>query len=194
MSSKNSDKITYNLVVVGLMAALCFVTTFFFNIKIPTPAGTTMLKVGNIFCLLAGLLFGGVRGGLAAGIGSFIFDLTDPLFVSSAPFTLVFFFLMGFICGTVSHIGGKNGKSFKFNLLGAALGAFAYFVLVIGKSVITLTLAGSTVGAAIASCSTRMITSGINAVVAVAASVAIVPVLRKALEKIGVYEKMGMKN
>ena len=47
MSSKNSDKITYNLVVVGLMAALCFVTTFFFNIKIPTPAGTTMLKVGK---------------------------------------------------------------------------------------------------------------------------------------------------
>ena len=90
MSMKKRDKITYNVVVIGLMAAVCFATTFFFNIKIPTPAGATMLKIGNIFCLMAGMLFGGWRGGLAAGIGSFIFDLTDPMFVATSPFTLRF--------------------------------------------------------------------------------------------------------
>lgn len=193
MGMKKRDKVTYNVVVIGLMAAVCFATTFFFNIKIPTPAGATMLKIGNIFCLMAGMLFGGWRGGLAAGIGSFIFDLTDPLFVATSPFTLVFFFIMAFVCGTVSHIGGRCGKNVIFNALGGALGAAAYFVLNIGRSVVELVLAGSNVGAAIVSCSTRMVTSGINAVIAVIAATAITPAIRLALSKLGVFEKMGIK-
>ena len=62
----------YDMVVVGVMAAIIFVLTYFVQIPIPTPAGQTMLKSANIFILLAGLLFGGLRGGLAAGIGSIL--------------------------------------------------------------------------------------------------------------------------
>ena len=55
----------YDMVVVGVMAAIIFVLTYFVQIPIPTPAGQTMIKSANIFILLAGLLFGGLRGGLA---------------------------------------------------------------------------------------------------------------------------------
>ena len=78
----------YRMVFTALMAAVVFVTTSFIKINIMTPVGPTMLKSGNIFCLLAGMLFGGVPGGLAAGIGSMLYDLMDPLFVADAPLTL----------------------------------------------------------------------------------------------------------
>lgn len=187
----NNKKITvHDLVVVGLMAAMVFVCTAFLKIgPIPTPAGPTQLKTGNAVCLLAGLLFGGWRGGLAAGIGSAIFDLTEPAFAPSAPFTLVFFFLMGFVCGVVSHLGGRDGKDYKWNILAAAAGSGTYLVLHLGKSVITLVLAGSDLGAALAACGVKFITSGINAVFAVVVASALAPVLRKALEQSGVYRR-----
>lgn len=187
MSKRNS---TYKIIVVALMAALVFVTTFFIKIEIPTPAGPTMLKVGNIVCLLSGLLFGGLYGGLAAGLGSMLFDLLNPAYVSSAPFTLVFFFLMGFICGTISHMGGRNGRSAKLNILGAACGALTYYVLYISKSIISLVIAGSEFVPALISCSMKMIVSGVNGVISVVAAVLLAPVLRKAIAKTGIFEKL----
>ena len=65
---KSKKKITlYDIVAVGLMAAVVFVVTMFLSIRIPTPTGTTMIKLANAFVLLCGLLLGPVRGGLAAG-------------------------------------------------------------------------------------------------------------------------------
>ena len=37
----------YDIVAIGLMAAFVFIATFFFKIKIPTPGGSTMVKLGN---------------------------------------------------------------------------------------------------------------------------------------------------
>ncbi|MEG1027997.1 MAG: ECF transporter S component, partial [Oscillospiraceae bacterium] len=63
-----------DVVLVGVMAAIVFVLTYFIKIDIPTPVGPTMLKVANGFCLLAGILLGGLKGGLAAGLGSMLYD------------------------------------------------------------------------------------------------------------------------
>ncbi len=182
---------TYDIVIIGVMAALCFVTTAFLKIgPIPTPAGPTMLKVGNIVCLLAGLLFGGIRGGLSAGIGSALYDLTDPVFAASAPFTLLFFFIMGFVCGLIAHWNGRKGTSTKWNIIGAVSGAGSYLVLHIGKSLITLLLAGSGFAAAVSACGIKLITSGINAAFAVVVSVLLAPVFRAALLRAGFGQKL----
>ena len=183
-------KITvYDLVLVGLMGALVFVCTAFLKIgPIPTPAGPTQLKTGNAICLLAGLLFGGWRGGLAAGIGSMLYDLSDPAFVSSAPYTLVFFFLMGACCGFVSHMGGRDGKNPRWNLAAAILGSVLYLVLHLGKSMIVLLLAGSSLQAAAVSCGIKFVTSGINAVFAIVVATLLAPIFRKALERAGLYD------
>lgn len=180
----------YGIVFVGVMAAMVFVTTFFLKIQIATPAGPTMLKVGNAVCLLGGMLFGGLYGGLAAGIGSALFDLTNPAFTPSAPFTLVFFFLMSFVCGTVANARGKDGKNPAMNALGAALGAVLYYILNIGKSVITLMLAGSAFVPALLANTTKMITSGINAVIAVAVSVTLAVPFALALERAGLKDRI----
>ena len=54
---------TYDIVIIGLMAALCF-AAIYIKVDVPTPMGKTMVHLGNVFCLLSGMLLGGVRGGL----------------------------------------------------------------------------------------------------------------------------------
>lgn len=181
----DSKKFTVrDLAEIGVLAALVFVATFFLKIgPIPTPAGPTQIKMGNAVCLLGAMLFGKTKGGLAAGIGSAMFDLTNPAFVASAPTTFINFFLMSFVCGWVSKIGGNDGTDRKKNLIGAVCGAAAYLVLHLGKTFITLLLGGSSAGAALAACSTKLITSGFNAVIAVVISVIFAPICKKALDR-----------
>ena len=179
----NQRKTLQKTVFVGMMAAVIFVLTMFVRIEIPTPTGYTNLKIANGFCLAAGMLFGGVYGGLAAGVGSMLFDIFDPKYISSAPFTFVFFFLMAFICGIISHSGGKKGTSMPRNLIAAVCGAVSYWILYISKSVITLMLAGSEFVPAVVATIPKMITGGINVVTGVVvASIIIIP-LQKAINK-----------
>ena len=173
-----------DLAEIGVLAALVFVATYFLKIgPIPTPAGPTQLKTGNAICLLGAMLFGKTKGGLAAGIGSAMFDLTQPAFVAGAPFTFAFFFAMSWVCGLVSKIGGNDGTDRKQNLIGAVCGAGTYLVLHLGKSFITLLLQGSGAEAALVACGTKFVTSGINAVFAVVISVLLAPVCKKALNR-----------
>ena len=51
---------------IGIMAALVYATSAFLQIPIPTAIGSTRLHMGNVMCLLSGLLLGPVQGGLAA--------------------------------------------------------------------------------------------------------------------------------
>ena len=183
--------LTYDIVIVGVMAAVIFVVTSVIKIgPIPTPAGNTMIKLANAFCLMAGILFGGVRGGLAAGIGSMIFDLTNPAFVSSAPFTFVFFFMMAFVAGAVSHIGEADGKKIGLNIAASIAGSVTYLVLYLSKSLIVLLMEGSDFGAALTACTAKFITSGINAVIAVVIAVPLTMACRKALDRAGFANKL----
>ncbi|MDI9505326.1 MAG: ECF transporter S component [Bacillota bacterium] len=190
-NAKTQEKMLYRSVFTALMAAIVFVTTMFFKIPIPTPVGQTMLKVGNVFCLLSGMLLGPVFGGLAAGIGSALYDLTDPAFTASAPFTLVFFFIMGFVCGVItSPRGTYRAPSFLRTAVGAAAGAFSYFLLYAVKSVAVLILAGSTLPAAIIACSTKLLVSLTNATLATVVSVLLAKPLLGALERNGLLNKL----
>ena len=56
MESKKKVFSLYDIVMIGLMAAVVFVVTMFLSIRIPTPTGTTMIKLANAFVLLCGLL------------------------------------------------------------------------------------------------------------------------------------------
>ena len=173
-----------DLAEIGVLAALVFVATYFLKIgPIPTPAGPTQLKMGNAICLLGAMLFGKTKGGLAAGIGSGLFDLTQPAFVAGAPFTFAFFFMMAYVCGWVSHLFGNDGTKTKQNAIGAVCGAVTYLILHLGKSFITLLLQGNDVSAAFVACSTKFITSGFNAVFAIVVSVLLAPVCKKALDR-----------
>ena len=62
----------------AVLAAAVFVTSGI-RLVIPVGEGNTALHLGNVMCLLSGLVLGPVQGGLAAGVGSAVYDLTTPL-------------------------------------------------------------------------------------------------------------------
>ena len=187
---KKSRFTLYRIVIIGLMAAMVFVCTMFLGIRIPTPTDTTQLKTANAICLLTGLLFGGWTGGLAAGIGSALFDLTYPEWASGAWLTFLFFFAMGAICGGIAHAGGAAGKNKARNWVAAICGAVGYWLLYIGKSSIVLCLGGSDFSAAVIATVPKMITGGINAVFAIVVSNLLAVLLRPKLESAGIYEAL----
>lgn len=187
---KNSRFTLYRIVIIGLMAAMVFVCTMFLGIRIPTPTGNTQLKTANAICLLTGLLFGGWTGGLAAGIGSALFDLTYPEWAAGAWLTFIFFFAMGAICGGIAHAGGAAGKNKARNWVAAICGAVGYWLLYIGKSIVVLCLGGSVFSAAFIATVPKMLTGGINAVFAIVVSNLLAALLRPKLESAGIYEAL----
>ena len=187
---KKSRFTLYRIVIIGLMAAMVFVCTMFLGIRIPTPTGTTQLKTANAICLLTGLLFGGWTGGLAAGIGSALFDLTYPEWAAGAWLTFIFFFAMGAICGGIAHAGGAAGKNKARNWLAALCGAVGYWLLYVGKSILVLCLSGSAFSAAFIATTPKMLTGGINAVFAVVVSNLLAALLRPKLEAAGIFETL----
>lgn len=96
----------------ALLAALCFVSFTFLQIKIPMPGGdATSLHIGNAFCVLAALLLGGVYGGLAGAIGMSIADILDPVYITVSPKTFILKFCIGLIVGLVAHRIAKINES-----------------------------------------------------------------------------------
>lgn len=189
--NKKSKIELIDIVTVGMMAAVVFAVTLFLSIKVPTPTGQTMLKVANAFILMAGILFGGVRGGLAAGIGSMLFDFTDPMYVSEAWITLIRFFLMAYICGKIAWIGGAEGKNQKLNIAAALISSVFSTIFYIGKGVITMMLAGSEFMPALIGQAPKMGSSIFNLVMGVVLTALLTPALRAALVRAGIYKKLN---
>lgn len=103
----------------AILAALCFVSFTFLQIKIPVPGGdATSLHIGNAFCVLGALLLGGWYGGLAGALGMTIADILDPVYIVGAPKTFVLKLCIGLITGLVAHkiakINESNDKKYVF--------------------------------------------------------------------------------
>ena len=123
------------IIQTALLAALCFVSFTYLQIKIPVPGGdATSLHIGNTFCVLAALLLGGWYGGLAGAIGMTIADLLDPVYIVVAPKTFILKLFMGLITGLIEHKVAKISESnasqyiFKWSLI-SAIGGLAFNVI-----------------------------------------------------------------
>lgn len=190
MVIKDKKLSIYQLSVIGLMSAMVFVATNF-RIEIPTPLGKTMLHLGNVMCLLSGLLFGGTIGGLAAGFGSAIFDLFDPAFAPEFWITFIMKFAMGYLAGRISHIKGYEGNNKKLNIIAAIIGSATYVILYISKTIILqFFVLESNWEAVAAVASTKFIVSSVNGIIAVIASLALLISIKPALKAAGIFEKI----
>lgn len=181
MTEKQSKITTYDIVAVALMAAVVYVVTMFLSIRIPTPTGTTMIKLANAFVLLCGLLLGPVRGGLAAGFGSMLFDLMTPEFAPEAWITFIRFFLMAWLCGMIAHAGGAMAKKFMRNVCACAVSAVFSAIFYMFKGIIELMIAGSAAAPAFVTNLPKLITSVPNTMIAVILAMVLLPPLQKAL-------------
>lgn len=191
MAKKNDTLLKWTQT--ALLAALCFVTFTFLQIKIPMPGGdATSLHIGNAICVLAALLLGGGYGGLAGAVGMTIADLLDPVYIVSAPKTFVLKLGIGLITGFVAHRIAKIGTSrdsryiFKWSVIASVCGlafnvvfdplvGYFYKMYVLGQP--------QEMASVLAKWSTA--TTFVNAVVSVILVALLYNVLRPAMEKAG---------
>lgn len=132
MKKLTTKKLTY----IALFMALVYIFSRFFQIPYTTPFGNTRFHLGNVFCLLAGLILGPVHGGLAAGLGSALFDLFDPIYFTSAPTTFINKFAMAWVAGWFFYKKGKGSEKSRI-LLSSILGQVTYIILYLAKSFIS---------------------------------------------------------
>lgn len=124
---------TKKLVITAMLAALTVVGS---GLRIVIPVsigGNSAFHLGNIFCALSGILMGPWLGGLAAGLGSAIHDMFNPMYISEAWLTFLMKGAYGLMAGFVIRIGRKEwgyGKA----VAAATTGAVSYAVLYLLKS------------------------------------------------------------
>ena len=175
----------YSIIIVGLMAALVYVGNYL-QIKIPNGALVTRIHLGNSMCLLAGLLFGRLKGGLASGIGAGLYDLFDPVYIVSAPYTFFSKFAMGFTAGHIRKHGPANEK--KAVIVGAIVGQLVYIVLYLLKTFISQILLGEPVSVALKLTGVNALTSTVNGILACVIAIPLYFALSKSLAHTGIAE------
>lgn len=122
---------TRRIAILGMMTALVFASNYM-RVTMPIAiGGRTSFTLANIVCCLAGLLLG-PAGGLAAGVGSALYDLMNPPYAPEFWITLINKGLMGMTAGLVlrRHPEAGYGRC----TAGAALGCAVYYVLYFFKS------------------------------------------------------------
>lgn len=191
MEQKASNKISvYRIALIAVFAALVFAANWLY-IPIPVAVGNmSRISLGNVFSLLSGLILGPIGGGLASGIGAALYDVTNPAYIASAPFTFVFKFLLAAVCGWIAHAQGSRGENHKRNIVAAVCGSVTYIILYLSKAFVQGLLVGNDINVVLLAVAEKLLTSSINAVIAVIISVPLSAAIRLALAKSGLSKKL----
>ena len=175
---------TRKIALIGILSAMVFALTKFISIPIPSPLGKTALSVGNSMCILSALLFGPGIGGLAAGIGNALVDLSDPAWAPEFWITFINKFSMAFVAGVVMHKVRLGSEKVRIWIAGVC-GALTYCLLYVVKNIITgVVVKGFTLEVSVAeTLAVKLPVTLVNAIIAVICAGALYLVLKPALKK-----------
>lgn len=182
---KHQKITTRHLVFAALMAALT-VAGSGLRIKVPLDiTGFSAFHLGNIMCALSGILLGPWLGGAAAGLGSAIYDMLDPVYISECWLTFLMKGAYGILAGLVFQIARKKCNSYLSGVFAAVAGALTYAVLYLAKSYFYsgLLIHGLTHEAAMLTVIGKLPATGFNALIAVICAPLLAVAISKALEK-----------
>lgn len=176
---------TKKLVLTALLAALTVVGSAL-RITLPLEIGdTTSFHMGNIICALSGILLGPWLGGLAAGLGSALYDiLFYPAYIDECWITFLTKGAYALVAGWIAW-RGKQPCSYAKATLATAAGALTYAALYLLKTYFYkgLFIKGLTHEAAMLSVIGKIPATVFNAVVAVIFAPILAVALKKALER-----------
>lgn len=174
---------TRRIAMAGLMAALTAVGS---GIRVAIPVsigGNTAFHLGNIFCALSGILLGPWLGGTAAGLGSFLFDLSNPLYAAEAWITFLMKGAYGLAVGLVIVAFRKDWGYWKA-ILATTAGAVTYAVIYLAKNYLeTMIVQGVSAQGALVAITTRLPATIFNAGVAIVFAPILAIAIRKALKQ-----------
>ena len=133
-------------------------------------------------CLLAGLLFEDLSGGLSSGIGAALFDLLIRYI--SPPLHIRLFQVRN---GIYSRKLRRTSDDKAVVIISAAVGQLVHIVLYLLKVYFSMVIVGSTQQAALAAVGTSAVTSSINGVLAIIISVPLYFAIKAALKSTSIY-------
>ena len=195
---ENSEKIgriamkrtfsTRKLAYLGLMTALVFASNYARIVMPIQIGGTTAFTLANIVCCLSGLMLGPV-GGLASGLGSALYDLTNPLYAAECWITFLTKGAMGLVAGVAAFkLFKKEGDNcYAKYLVSGVLGCVAYYILYFFKTFLIAGLFAEEGSAALglAAIVGKIPASVFNAAVAIIVAPPLAIALEKSLDKAG---------
>ena len=175
-----------NITFIAMMAAMVYVVTLF-----RFPLLGSKVHFANAGCLLSGILLGPFGGGLAAGIGSALYDATLGGYdVVNVLITLVSKFAMAWVCGILMH-GQRRAHRLDRTALACVCGALTYVALYMLKTyVYNRFVYGYPLDAVGATMLAKLIPSLINAGVAVVAAPLFYHAVLPALRSSGLLARM----
>jgi len=176
---------TKKIVITALFAALT-VAASWARIVIPLEiAGTSAFHLGNIMCALSGIVLGPWLGGLAAGLGSAIYDMLNPLYISECWITFIMKGAYGLVVGLIAWAGKNKRCNYLKSCLATIAGALTYAALYLAKSYFYsgLLLSGLTPEAASLNVVAKLPATTFNACVAIICAPVLAIAISKALEK-----------
>lgn len=179
MEKKNISSVK-RITLVGMMAAVvCVVTLFRF------PLLGSKVHFANTMCVLSGLLLGPVSGGLAAGLGSAIYDvLLGGYGAVEALITFATKFAMAWAAAMLVRTAGE--RTMLRVIVASVIGAFTYMALYMCKTWIFQTFVyGYARDAVWATLLSKAPGSFINACLASVASPILYVALKPSLKKMG---------
>ncbi len=176
----NQKLSTKRIAMAGLLAALTAVGS---GLRIVIPVsigGNSAFHLGNIFCALSGILLGPGLGGLAAGLGSAIYDMTNPIYISECWLTFLMKGAYGLVVGlTFRHL--RIGEYLR-DLAATTAGAVTYAVLYLLKSFLkTMIVSGVAADAAFIALGLKLPATAFNMAVAIIIAPVLSIAIRKAL-------------
>lgn len=180
---QNKTITTKHIVLVALLAAMTCAGSYL-RIKVPSIVGTSAFHLGNIICALSGILLGPWLGGLAAGLGSAIYDMLDPIYIRDCWLTFLMKGTYALLAGLVIRSGNSRWGYLKATFA-TVTGAAAYALLYLVKTFFYngMLLHGLTANAAWFGVIEKVPATVFNAVVAIVGAPLLAIALRKALAR-----------
>lgn len=179
---------TRKIVVTGMMAALTAVGSALRIIMPISIGGDTSFHLGNIMCVLSGLMMGPWLGSMAAGLGSAIYDMTNPRYIADCWITFLTKGAMGLAAGLIA--GKGKHLTYLRALLASIAGSVVYAALYLLKTFLkTMLVRGVAADGALLTVVAKLPGTIFNAVVAVIFAPILAIAIHKALDRTGLLTK-----
>jgi len=163
---------TKKLVLIGIFAALCCVSTLYLKIPLPFLGPNSMMHLGTTVLFVAAVLIG-PEAGFSGAIGMAISDLIA--YPAYAIPTFIIKGLHGYATGKMAFANGKKGNSTVQNLIGFIAGAL---ISLVGYFITDAIVYGN-VATALSSAIGSLLTSGIGIIFALIIVSALKPIIKR---------------
>lgn len=131
---REQHKKLLRLVLTALLVALVFSGSKLEIILPLSVGGNSRFHLGNIMCALSGILLGPWWGGLAAGLGSALYDCTNVLYITEAPITFLTKGLYGLIAGAIFWGVFRRRATYPAMAVSTICAAVSYMLIYLAKT------------------------------------------------------------